>query len=194
VRRTSSCPGATATRCQTAVAARAWLPNASAWHARAGRALPRRARNARYRLVESHVSASTSHPVFPAGGCMTCVGRSRQGCSASACASKPRGGAESSKWKPSWRSRDLSKARLGRGETRRTRRMVCAPSRRGGRQGSCIKALAVQPSGLRDVAKAVRCLGGRCSAISALPAPVRGRGPSYRAIGSYRPGRSLDWL
>jgi len=131
VRRTSSCPGATATRCQTAVAARACLPNASAWHARAGRALPRRARNARYRLVESHVSASTSHPVFPAGGCMTCVGRSRQGCSASACASKPRGGAESSKWKPSWRSRDLSKARLGRGETRRTRRTF-SPRRKAG--------------------------------------------------------------
>ena len=31
---------------------------------------------------------STPHPVFPAGGCMTCAGRSRQGCSASECASK----------------------------------------------------------------------------------------------------------
>jgi hypothetical protein len=27
-----------------------------------------------------------------------------------------------------------------------------------------------------------------------LPAPERGRAPSYRAIGFYRSGRSLDWL
>jgi len=31
---------------------------------------------------------STPHLVFPAGGCMTCAGPSRQGCSASACALK----------------------------------------------------------------------------------------------------------
>jgi hypothetical protein len=185
VRRTSSCPGATATRCQTAVAARAWLPNASAWHARAGRALPRRARNARYRLVESHVSASTSHPVFPAGGCMTCVGRSRQGCSASACASKPRGGAESSKWKPSWRSRDLSKARLGRGETRRTRRTF-SPRRKAGclQERCCHSAERAQArySGKYGPDREAVLPGQAGSAISALPAPVRGRGLSYRAI------------
>jgi len=35
---------------------------------------------------QSH--CSTARPVFPAGGCMTCVERWRQGCSASACASK----------------------------------------------------------------------------------------------------------
>jgi hypothetical protein len=33
-------------------------------------------------------SASTPHPVFPAGGCTTCAGPSPQGCSASARASK----------------------------------------------------------------------------------------------------------
>jgi len=31
---------------------------------------------------------STPHRVFPAGGCMTCGGHLRQGCSASACASR----------------------------------------------------------------------------------------------------------
>jgi hypothetical protein len=60
--------------------------------------------------------------------------------------------------KPGWRSRDLSKARPGRGEARRTRRMVCAPSRRGGRQADCRKGVAIQPSGLRrDVAEAGSC-------------------------------------
>ena len=60
-------------------------------------------------------SALTPHPVFPAGGYI-CAGRLRQGCSASACALKsPR------RWRKSrWRSWDLSKARLGRGETRCT--------------------------------------------------------------------------
>jgi hypothetical protein len=37
----------------------------------------------------------------------------------------------------------IYQSRLGRGKTRRTRRMVCAPSRCGGRQA------AIQPSGLR---------------------------------------------
>jgi len=86
---------------------------------------------------------STPHRVFPGGGCMTCAGRLRQGCSASACASKSRGGVEPSERKPSRRSRDLSKARLGRGETRSTRRMVCAPSCRGGRQVACRKGVAI---------------------------------------------------
>ena len=105
-----------------------------------------------------------------------------------------RGGVEPSERKPSRRSRDLSKARLGRGETRRTRRMVCAPSRRGGRQAACRKGVAIQPTGLRqDVAKPVRCLSERGSAFH-LPAPVRGRGASYRAIGFYRSGRSPNWL
>ena len=64
-----------------------------------------------------------------------------------------RGGVEPSERKPRWRGRDLSKARLGRGETHRTRRMVCAPSRSGGRQADCSKGVAIQPSGLRrDVA------------------------------------------
>ena len=53
-----------------------------------------------------------------------------------------------------WRSRNMSKARLGRGETRSTRRMVCAPSRRSGRQADCCKGVAIQPSALRrDVAE-----------------------------------------
>jgi hypothetical protein len=117
--------------------------------------------------------------------CMTCVGRSRQGCSASACASKPRGGAESSKWKPSWRSRDLSKARLGRGETRRTRRTF-SPRRKAGclQERCCHSAERAQArySGKYGPDREAVLPGQAGSAISALPAPVRGRGLSYRAI------------
>jgi len=65
-----------------------------------------------------------------------------------------RGGAESFERKSGWRSWDLSKARLGGGETRCARRMVCPPSRRSGRQADCSKGVAIQPSGLRrDVAE-----------------------------------------
>jgi len=73
-----------------------------------------------------------------------------------------RGGVEPSERKPSWRSRNISKARLGRGETRSTRRMVCTRSRRSGRQADCRKGVAIQPSGLRR--------GGR-NTDTARPAP-----------------------
>jgi len=43
----------------------------------------------------------------------------------------------------------IYQARLGRGETRCTRRMLCAPSRRSGRQADCGKGVAIQPSALR---------------------------------------------
>ena len=55
---------------------------------------------------------------------------------------------------------------------------------------------AIRPSTGSAERAQVRCsqggpVGGRCSAISAaLPAPVSGRGPSYRAIGSYPAARS----
>jgi hypothetical protein len=45
---------------------------------------------------------------------------------------------------------------------------------------------------MRDVAKAIRCLGERVGHFFARS--VRGHRPSYRAIGSYRSGRSPDWL
>jgi len=43
-------------------------------------------RGAQFRVIDP--PRTTPHPVFPAGGCMTCAGRSRQGCSVSASVSK----------------------------------------------------------------------------------------------------------
>ena len=71
-----------------------------------------------------------------------------------------RGSVEPSERKSGRCSGNLSRARLGRGETRRTRHMVCAPSRRSGRQAACSEGVAIQPSGLRrEVAGAGRLLG-----------------------------------
>jgi hypothetical protein len=80
--------------------------------------------------------------------------------------------------KSGWCSRDLSK---GRGETRSTRRMVCAPSRRGGRQAACRKGVAIQPSGLRrDVAEST----GRTVKNPGSAPAVKARGEEDWARGS----------
>jgi hypothetical protein len=50
----------------------------------AGTRLPRRARNALLAAGRKLNQRSTPHRVFPGGGCMTCAGRLRPGCSASA--------------------------------------------------------------------------------------------------------------
>ena len=70
---------------------------AQARNARAGSNGPQRARprSGRAPVREAGTERGTpfsgwskTHPVFPAGGCITCAAPSRQGCSASACASK----------------------------------------------------------------------------------------------------------